>query len=96
MSKKYRAEVHDRVTRMAVDRLADYSSVWAAVQALAPKLNIGSETLRKWIVQAQIDGGVKVWPTSVELEEIRKLKGENRDLKEANEIRSQGRRHVRT
>jgi transposase-like protein len=37
-------------------------------------------------VQAQTDAGEKTGPTSVELEEIRKLKSENRDLKEANEI----------
>jgi len=50
--KKYPAEVHDRAVRMALDRLNDYPSVWAACQALAPKLDVGAERLRKWIVQA--------------------------------------------
>ncbi len=86
MPKKYPAEVRDRATRMALDRLGDYPSIWATAQAVAPRLNVGAETLRKWIVQAQIDTGVKVGPTSEELEEIRHLKRENRDLKEANEI----------
>ena len=39
MPKKYPAEVHDRAVRMALDRLNDYPSVWAACQALAPKLD---------------------------------------------------------
>ncbi len=86
MPKKYPAEVHDRAVRMAFDRLDDYPSIWAACKALASKLNIGAETLREWIVQAQIDTGVRVGPTTEELEEIKRFKKENRDFKEANEI----------
>lgn len=86
MPKKYPAEVHDRAVRMALDRLSEYPSVWAAAQALAPKLDVGAETLRKWIVQAQVNAGDRVGPSSEELEEIKQLKRENRDLKDANEI----------
>ena len=71
---------------MVLDRLGEYESVSAAAKVLAPKLNVGVETLRRWVVQAQIDVGEKTGPTTVELDEIRKLKAENRDLKEANEI----------
>lgn len=71
---------------MVLDRLSDYPPVFAACSALAPKLNVGVETLRKWVIQAQIDAGTKAGPSSVELEEIRQLKKEKRDLKEANEI----------
>ena len=86
MPKKFPAEVRDRAVRMTLDRLSDYPTLFAACKTLAPKLDVGVETLRKWVVQAQIDAGVKVGPSSVELEEIRKLKSENRDLREANEI----------
>jgi transposase len=75
-----------RATRMALDRLGEYGSAWAAAQALGPKLGIGAETLRKWILQAQVDAGERSGPTSEELEEIRRLKAEVRDLREANEI----------
>jgi transposase len=71
---------------MALDRLGEYGSAWAAAQALGPKLGVGAETLRKWILQAQVDAGERSGPTSEELEEIRRLKAEVRDLKEANEI----------
>lgn len=86
MPKKYPAEVRERAVRMTLDRLADYPTPYAACQALAPKLNIGVETLRKWVAQAQIDAGTRVGPSSAELDEIRLLKKEVRDLKEANEI----------
>ena len=86
MPKKYPAEARERAVRMVLDRLADYPSVWSAAQALGPKLDIGPETLRKWVMQAQIDGGQRSGPTSDELAEIKRLRAENRDLKEANEI----------
>jgi transposase len=86
MPKKYPSEQRDRATRMALDRLDEYPSPWAAAQALGPKVGVGPETLRKWVVQAQVDQGHRQGPTSEELAEIKRLKAENRDLKEANEI----------
>lgn len=86
MPKKFPPEVRERAVRMTLDRLPDYASVSAAAHAIAPKLNIGVETLRKWVVQAQVDAGVKAGPSSAELEEIKQLKKQVRDLEEANEI----------
>jgi len=47
---------------------------------------VHQEALRKWILQAQVDAGDRSGPTSEELEEIRRLRAEVRDLREANEI----------
>ena len=61
-------EVRESAVRMTLDRLGDYESVSAAVKALAPKLNAGVETLRKWSSSAdrrrceswpKLCGGVK-------------------------------------
>ena len=84
MPKKYPKEQRERATQMALDRLDEYPSVWAAAQALGPK--VGVETLRKWVVQAQVDQGDRQGPSSEELAEIKRLRGEVRDLKDANEI----------
>src|SRR3954469_1642774 len=86
MNKRYPAEQRERATRMALERLGEYRSAWHAAQALGPKLGVGAETLRKWILQAQADAGQRQGPTSQEIEEIRRLKAEVRDLREANEI----------
>lgn len=86
MPKRYPAEQRERATRMVLDRLDEYASPWAAAQALGPKLGVGAETLRKWVVQAQADQGVGSGPTSEELAEIKRLRAEVRDLKESNEI----------
>jgi transposase len=42
--------------------------------------------LRKWIVQAQVDGGDRPGPSSEELAEIKALKSQVRDLTEADEM----------
>ena len=86
MPNRYPAEQRERATRMAVDRLAEYGSAWAVAQALGPKLGVGPETLRKWVVQAQIDAGQRGGPTSEELAEIKRLRKENAELREANEV----------
>jgi transposase len=86
MPMRYPAEQRGRATRMALDRLDEYGSAWGVAQALGPKLGVGPETLRKWVLQAQIDTGDRPGPSSEELVEIKRLRAENRDLKEANEI----------
>ncbi|WP_354188374.1 transposase [Arthrobacter sp. UYCu712] len=89
MPKQFPPKIRDRAVRMTVDRLSEYPSVYAACKALAPKLGVGPESLRRWVVQAQIDAGEKTGPSSDELEEIKRLRAEVRDLKESNEILKQ-------
>jgi transposase len=86
MPKRYPAEQRQRATRMALERLDEYGSAWATAQALGPKLGAGPETLRKWVLQAHSDAGQRSGPTSDQLAEIKRLKKENAELREANEI----------
>ena len=79
MPKQYPKEQRDRAVRMLLDRLDDYLSMYAACNAIGPKLGNGSETLRRWVMQAQIDTGQRHGPTSDELTEIKKLKSKFRD-----------------
>jgi transposase len=65
---------------------ADIRAV-AAISAVAADLGIVStELLRKWIRQAEIDGGVRVGKTSDESAEIKALRKENAYLRRANEV----------
>lgn len=86
MAKRYPADLRVRATRMALERLEEYGSPWAAAHALAPKLGVGAETLRKWIIAAQADAGERPGPTTAERDEIKQLKAQVRDLQEANDI----------
>jgi len=51
-----------------------------------PKLNVGPETLRKWVTQAQAESGERTGPTSDELDEIKRLKREDKELLDLNDI----------
>ena len=66
----------DRTTRR-IRRLAE---------AVAKKVGVGRETVRRWVVQAEVDAGARPGVTSDEQAEIKKLKAENRRLREDNEI----------
>ena len=71
---------------MVLDQFDEYPSLYAACESIAPKLGVGSESLRRWTLQAQIDSGQCSGATSDEMVEIKALKNKVRDLEEANEI----------
>ena len=72
---------------MVAEVRPEYPSDWPAIVAVAKRLGIGSaETLRKWVRQAEVDGGTRPGVTSQESAELRKLRAEVRELRRANEI----------
>ncbi|MDR7083285.1 transposase-like protein [Arthrobacter ginsengisoli] len=89
MLKQFLPEVRDRAVRMSLDRLSQYPSVYTACKARAPKLGVGPESLRRWVVGAQVDAGEKARSSSDELEEIDRLRAEVRDVTASNEILKQ-------
>ena len=86
MSKHYPVEQRERAVRMVLDHLDEYRSVYAACRAIGPKVGVGAESLRRWVLQAQVDAQHSPGVMTVEQQRIRELERENRDLKEANEI----------
>ena len=86
-SKNYPPEMRERAVRMVLELQPEYSSQWAALEAVATKLGIGSpETLRKWLRRYEVNGGQRPGTTDVEHAEIKRLKRENAELRRANEI----------
>ena len=84
---KYPAELRERAVRMVAEGRASYGSEWAAIEAVATKLGIGTaETLRSWVRQAEVDAGARVGVSSEEHAEIKRLKRELAELRRANEI----------
>ena len=47
---------------------------------------MSAETLRKWVRQAEVDGGRSSGVSSEEAQRIKELERENKELRRANEI----------
>ncbi|MFP5576915.1 MAG: hypothetical protein ACLGIZ_01610 [Acidimicrobiia bacterium] len=90
MPKKIDARVKERCVRQVLDHLQEYPSLTVAAEAVARREGVGKESVRRWVVQAHIDGGQRQGPTSEELAEIRELKAKVRRLEQDNEILRQG------
>jgi transposase len=82
MPKKIEPEVRERALRLLQTHGGEYSSLTAEAEAIAKQVGVGKETVRRWAVQAQIDGGTRPGVTSEESAELKKLKAENRQLRE--------------
>lgn len=82
MPKKIDPAVRERAVRLVQEHQAEYPSRFAACEAVARQVGVGKETVRRWVVQAEIDAGGRPGLTSVENAEIRRLKAENRQLRE--------------
>jgi len=83
---KYPREVRDRTVRLVLEHRGEYPSEWAAICSIAAKSGMTAETLRKWVRQAEIDGGGRPGVTAEESEKVRELRREVRELRRANEI----------
>ena len=86
MPKRIDAKVKERCVRLVLDHLAEYPSLTAAAEAVARREGVGKESVRRWVVQAQVDGGQRRGVTSEELAQIKELRARVRRLEEDNEI----------
>ena len=84
--RKYPDELRERATRMAVDARRDPATRSGALKRIGEQLGINPETLRNWVIQAEIDGGVRPGTTTDDGQRIAELERENRELRRANEI----------
>jgi transposase len=79
-SRKYPPELRQRAVRTVL-------ASGRPIAQVAADLDVGAESLRGWVRQAQADAGERVEQlTSVEGEELKALRGEVKELRRANEI----------
>ncbi|AXH97373.1 transposase [Ornithinimicrobium avium] len=86
MPKKIDPELKARAVRLVTEHLSEYPSLTAASAAVAKQLGVGRESVRRWVIQAQVDAGGRDGVTSEELEQIKSLKSRVRRLEEDNAI----------
>ena len=83
---RYPPEVRERAVRMVFSQEEEHESQWAAICSISTKLGMTSETLRRWVRQAEIDQGRRAGLSTDERERLNELERENRELRRANEI----------
>ncbi len=72
--------------RQVMEHLPEYPSLTAAAEVVARREGVGKESVRRWVLQAQVDGGQRQGATTEELAQIKELKAKVRRLEEDNEI----------
>lgn len=80
-TRRYPPELRERAVRMVLEL-----NERGAVARVAQQLGMPSETLRKWVVRAQTDQGLRSGLTTDQLAELKELRKENIELRRANEI----------
>jgi len=83
---RFPKEVRERAVRMVFEHTEEHGSQWATIQSVAGKLGMSPETLRKWVRQAERDGGLRPGLTTDERARMKELDREIRELRRANEI----------
>jgi transposase len=86
MPKKIEPAVRERVLRMINDHRGEYATPTALAKVIAARERIGVETIRRWVVQAEIDAGTRPGVSTEESAEIKSLKARVRRLEEDNAI----------
>lgn len=83
---RFSPEVRERAVRLVAEQMESHESEWAAMRSVAAKLGCTTETLRRWVRQAQRDAGKRPGMTTAERDRLRELERENVQLRRANEI----------
>jgi transposase-like protein len=71
---------------MVFEHAEEHESQWAAMGSIAAKIGCTTETLRKWVRQAERDAGRRPGLTTEERQRLKQLERENKELRRANEI----------
>lgn len=81
-SPKFSPEVRERAVLMVQAHRADYPSLWAAIESIAPKIGCVPQTLLEWVKKLEVDSGQR--PSTAR--RIKELEREVKELRRANDI----------
>jgi transposase len=85
-TRRYSPEEKAAAVRMVRALRAELGSDHGTVQRVATQLGYGTESVRSWVAQADVDEGHTVGTSTSDAARLKALEQENRELKRANEI----------
>ena len=83
---EYAPEVRGRAVRMVLENQSEHGSRWAAVVSIAAKIGCSAHTLNEWLRKAEVDRDSRGGVLREVAEQLKALKRENRELRQANKI----------
>lgn len=86
MPTRYDPNTKAKAIRLVREHAGDYPTEYAAITAVAGRLGMTPETLRKWLRQAEVDEGKTPGTTTAESVQVRELKRKNRELEQTIDI----------
>jgi len=87
-TQNYSAETRGKAVRLVREHAGDYESEFAAMKAVAGRLGMSAETVRKWVRQAAVDEGKTAGVTMEEAAQVRALRRKVAELERTIEILS--------
>ncbi|MFC4592564.1 IS3 family transposase [Sphaerisporangium corydalis] len=84
--RRYPPELKERGVRMVRETIEQSGESFGVITRVARQLGIGSESLRNWVRQAEVDGSRRPGTSTEEARRIAELEREVRELRRANEI----------
>ncbi len=84
--RRYPPELKERAVRIVQQLREEDAADHGIITRIARQLGVGTESLRLWVKQAEIDAGNRRGTTTEERQEITELQREVRELRRANEI----------
>ena len=85
-SNRFSPEIRERAVRLVQEHRGEYPSLWAAVESIAPKIGCVPQTLLEWVKRAEVDAGERPGTTTAEVQRVKELERENKELRRANDI----------
>jgi transposase len=65
---------------------SEYPSLCAAIESIVSKIGCVPQTLNEWVKRDEIDNGTRAGVTTTDLQRLKELERENKELRKANEI----------
>jgi transposase len=84
--RRYSPELKARAVRAFFEAVEEQGGRRGVVDRVARQLGVGSESLRGWVAQAEVDAGRRPGLSSEDASRIAELERENRELRRANAI----------